>query len=60
MFQRRFLCENFKIDVLSYNVNTDYIEDSLVKLEKCYNSEKVPASNPMCDTCRWQKETSKI
>ena len=51
---------NFKIDLLSYNINTDYIEDSLVELEKCYNSEKVPAPNPICDTCRWQKETSKI
>ena len=51
---------NFKIDLLSYNVNTDYIEDTLVELEKCYNSDKVPALNPMCDTCRWQKETSKI
>ena len=51
---------NFKIDLLSYNVNTDYIEDSLVEFEKCYNSEKVPAPNPVCDTCRWQKETSKI
>ena len=51
---------NFKIDLLSYNVNTDYIEDTLVELEKCYNSDKVPALNPMCDICRWQKETSKI
>ena len=51
---------NFKIDLLSYNVNTDYIEDTLLELEKCYNSDKVPSLNPMCDTCRWQKETSKI
>ena len=51
---------NFKIDLLSYDVNTDYIEDSLVELEKCYNSEKVPAPSPACDTCRWQKETSKL
>ena len=51
---------NFKIDLLSYDLNTNYIEESLVELEKCYNSEKVPASNPACDTCRWQKETSKF
>ena len=33
---------NFKIDLLSYELNTEYIEDTLVELEKCYNSEKVP------------------
>ncbi len=51
---------NFKIDLLSYDLNTDYIEESLVSLEKCYNSERVPAPSPACDTCRWQKETSKL
>tara|TARA_B100000686_G_scaffold49864_1_gene53446 strand:- start:464 stop:1171 length:708 start_codon:yes stop_codon:yes gene_type:complete len=51
---------NFKIDLLSYDVNTDYIEESLVELEKCYNSEKIPAPSSTCDTCRWQKETSKL
>ena len=51
---------NFNIDLLSYDVNTNYIEESLVELEKCYNNDKIPISNPYCDTCRWQKETSKL
>ena len=51
---------NFKIDLLSYNVRTDYIENTLVELEKCYNSNKIPQLNAACDTCRWQKETSKL
>jgi len=51
---------NFKIDLISYDVKTDYIEDSLIELEKCYNSKKIPASSPLCDVCRWQKETSKL
>ena len=51
---------NFKIDLLSYDIKIDYIEDSLVELEKCYNSEKIPAPNLTCDTCRWQKEASKL
>ena len=51
---------DFKIDLLSYDLNTNYIEDTLVELEKCYNSEKIPPPNPYCDTCRWQKETSKL
>ena len=51
---------NFKIDLISYDVKTDYIEDTLVELEKCYNSNKIPASSPFCDVCRGQKETSKL
>ena len=51
---------NFKIDLLSYNVRTDYIEDSLIELEKCYNGNKIPLSNAACDTCRWQRESSKL
>ena len=51
---------NFKIDLLSYDLNTDYIEDTLVELEKCYNSNKIPLSNTACDSCRWHRETSKL
>ena len=40
--------------------NTDYIENTLVELEKCYNSNKVPSISTNCDTCRWSKETSKF
>ena len=50
----------FKINLLPYDVSTDYIEDTLVELEKCYNSNKIPSLSDACDTCRWQKETSKI
>ena len=51
---------NFTIDLLSYDIKTDYIEDTLVELEKCYNSNKIPQSNAVCDTCRWQRETLKL
>ena len=51
---------NFTIDLLSYDIKTDYIEDTLVELEKCYNSNKIPQPNAVCDTCRWQRETLKL
>ena len=35
---------DFKIEILSYDLKTDYIEDTLVELEKCYNSENIPPS----------------
>jgi len=51
---------NFKVELLSYNVSTDYIENTLVELEKCYNSSRIPLPTVACDTCRWLKETSKL
>ena len=51
---------NFKIDLLSYNLKTDYIEDTLVELEKCYHDKKIPAANSRCDTCRWHSETKSL
>ena len=51
---------NFKISLLSYDLNTDYIENTLVELEKCYNDSKIPAPGSYCDTCRCQKETLKL
>ena len=51
---------DFKMDILSYDLNTDYIEDTLVELKKCFDSKKIPPLNPYCDSCRWQKETSKL
>ena len=47
--------------ILVMDVETkEIIEETLVELEKCYNSEKIPVPSPICDTCRWQKETSKL
>ena len=51
---------DFKIDLLSYDLKTDYIENTLVELEKCYNSEKIPPLNTYCGTCRWYKEASNL
>ena len=47
---------SFKTTLLSYNLRTDYIEDILVKLEKCLEMETPPASGKVCDNCRWFNE----
>ena len=49
---------NFKIDLLNYNIKTDYIENSLVELEKCFKDDKIPDYSFGCETCRWHMETS--
>ena len=47
---------NFKTTLLSYKLNTDYIEDTLVDLKACLDSEKYPNSGNDCDNCRWYNE----
>ena len=47
---------NFKTTLLSYKLNTDYIENSLIELKNCLASEKKPTSGVDCDNCRWFNE----
>lgn len=50
---------NFKTTLLPYEFKTDYIEDTLVELEKCLENEEIPISGDDCDNCRWFKEVKK-
>jgi hypothetical protein len=47
---------SFKTTLLPYELNTGYIEDTLVELEKCLENYKLPNSGEDCDNCRWFKE----
>ena len=47
---------NFKTTLLSYKLKTNYIEDTLVDLKACLDSEKLPNSGSDCDNCRWYNE----
>ena len=51
---------NFKTTLLSYKLNTDYIEDTLVDLKACLDSDKYPSSGNDCDNCRWYNEKKKL
>ena len=51
---------NFKTTLLSYKLNTDYIEDTLVDLKACLDSDKYPSSGQDCDNCRWYNEKKKL
>jgi hypothetical protein len=46
----------FKTTLLSYKLKTDYIEDTLVELKNCLESDKLPNSGEDCDNCRWYNE----
>ena len=51
---------NFKTSILSYKLKTDYIEDTLVELEKCLENSNPPISGNDCDNCRWFDERKNI
>ena len=51
---------NFKTSILSYELKTDYIEDTLIELEKCLEKNKPPISGNNCDNCRWFDERKSI
>jgi hypothetical protein len=46
--------------LLPYELKTDYIEGTLLELEKCLENEKLPNSGEVCDNCRWFEEKLKI
>ena len=41
-------------------LKTDYIEDILVDLKACLDSDKYPKSGQDCDNCRWYNEKKKL
>ena len=47
---------SFKTTLLSYNLRTDYIEDTLIQLEKCLEMANPPVPGKVCDNCRWFNE----
>jgi hypothetical protein len=51
---------NFKTTLLSYKLKTDYIEDSLIELKSCLESENYPNSGEDCDNCRWYNDKKKL
>ena len=51
---------NFKTTLLPYEIKTDYIEDTLIELEKCLEDKKLPNSGDDCDNCRWFEQKLKI
>jgi len=46
----------FKRTLLPYKLKTNYIEDILVELKKCLESDKFPESGKDCDNCRLYNE----
>ena len=56
--EKSFFGKNLKkaLDESLRRLKTDYIEDTLVELKNCLESEKMPNSGDDCDNCRWYNE----
>jgi len=50
----------FRIKVLPYKGDFSWVESTLLKMKKCLDSDKIPASSENCDTCRYAEEYRKV
>lgn len=50
----------FDIKLIPYIGNTDWIEQTIVDMHTCLNSNEIPKSNPDCDFCQYVKAVKDI
>jgi len=50
----------FRINVIPYQGNSEWVEEALVKIKKCLDSSEIPAPAPDCDFCAYRKNTQAI
>lgn len=44
----------FDITLIPYEGNSNWIEDTILDIHKCLNSEEIPQSDPDCDYCNYR------
>jgi len=49
----------FDITLISYKGNDDWIEDTILDINKCLKSSEIPESNPECDYCDYRDVVNK-
>ncbi len=45
----------FRVKIIPYEGNFDWVEDVLVAAKNCLDSDKMPEENPECDFCMYRK-----
>ncbi|OPL12055.1 MAG: hypothetical protein AVO34_02265 [Firmicutes bacterium ML8_F2] len=50
----------FDVEILPYQGNDSWVEDTIIKAHECLMSSKIPAPNPDCDYCNYSKERSSV
>ena len=49
----------FRVSILPYRGNFDWLNEILKDLKNCLDSDKIPASNPDCDFCLYRSSATK-
>jgi CRISPR/Cas system-associated exonuclease Cas4 (RecB family) len=50
---------DFELTLVPYKGSTDWIEDTLIALKKCLDSEELPAPGAECDYCKYREAAGK-
>src|SRR3989339_1172160 len=46
----------FEVTILPYKGNPDWIENTIIEIKKCLDSDKIPQPNPNCKYCNYRRE----
>src|SRR6185436_10124014 len=50
---------DFELTLVPYTGNTDWVDDCLVRLKACLDSDEIPAAGAECDYCRYREAAGK-
>ena len=50
---------DFELTLVPYKGSTDWVEDVLIALKKCLDSDEVPQAGADCDYCKYREVVGK-
>ncbi|XKT75035.1 MAG: PD-(D/E)XK nuclease family protein [Patescibacteria group bacterium UBA2103] len=50
----------FDVDIITYEGNTDWIEQRLLDIKETLDSDEVPKPGPLCEYCPYREEAGKL
>ncbi len=50
----------FRVNILTYNGNHDWVDDAIKDIKKCLIGEKIPESSTECDYCRYRQNAHSV
>lgn len=51
---------DFEVTLIAYQGNTDWIEDTLLRLKECLDSDELPRGSASCDYCTYREAVGKV
>ncbi len=50
----------FRVNILTYNGNHDWVDDVISDIKKCLTSDKIPKSSAECDYCKYRQNANSV